>query len=225
LETPGPLVTLITESSTDIEIITLGKKLPIFDFQCPIMSLPLAFKTNLNSIPTILPYLFISDEKNKKWEGNLGLKSKKRIGIAWSGSKEHKNDHNRSILLEKITGILNLDYEFHSLQKEIRLDDKEAFAQSRIKDHSARLMDFSDTAALISNMDLIISVDTAVAHISGALNKNVLILLPVSSDYRWLINRSDSPWYPSVKLFRQSKVDLWDETLAHLKKEIIRALE
>lgn len=224
LETPAPLITLIADSSTDVEIIESVKRTPRFDFQCPIMSLPLAFKTNLNNIPTILPYLFIADEKNKKWEGKLGLKTKKRIGIAWSGSKEHKNDHNRSILLEKVTEILDLDYEFHSLQKEIRSSDKEVFSQSKIKDHSEELIDFSETGALISNMDLIISVDTAAAHLSGALDKNIFILLPFSSDYRWLINRPDSPWYRSVKLFRQSKVDVWDETLKHLKKEIIKAL-
>ena len=220
LETPAPLISLITESSTEVEVVESGKKLPKFDFQCPILSLPLAFKTNLNSVPNTFPYLKASPEKIKAWQEKLGVKTKKRIGLAWSGSKEHKNDHNRSIALVKLSSLLETPVEFHSLQKEIRDSDKAFLENSSIRNHQNDIHDFSDTAALIESMDLVITVDTAIAHLAGSLNKPFLLLLPFHADYRWMLDRSDSPWYVTGKLFRQNQVGDWETMISDLKHHL-----
>lgn len=217
LETPAPLINLITESSTDIQIIESGKKLTGFDFQCPIMSLPLAFKTTLDKIPNDFPYLSANTEKIKTWETKLGIKTKKRIGIVWSGSKEHKNDHNRSIALEDLLTLMEMPFEFHSLQNEIRETEKVILNHSTIRNHQVDINNFSDTAALIEHMDIIISVDTAVAHLAGSLNKPFLLLLPFITDYRWMLDRKDSPWYPSGTLFRQTELGSWYKTISEAK--------
>jgi len=218
LETPEPLIALIAESSNMVEIIESGKKLPNFDFQCPIMSLPLAFKTNLENLPCETPYIRTSPQKLKLWVDKLGVKSKKRIGVAWSGSKEHKNDHNRSIALIELSALLEMPFEFHSLQKEIRDSDQDFFDRSSIINHQNDIKDFSDTAALIETMDLVISVDTSIAHLAGSLNKSLLLLLPFNADYRWMHYRLDSPWYPSATLLRQSEFGKWNEVIEDLKK-------
>ena len=220
LETPAPLISLITESSTEVEIVESGRKLPKFDFQCPIMSLPLAFKTNLNSIPNKFPYVKAGPEKIKAWQEKLGVKTKKRIGLAWSGSKEHKNDHNRSIALAQLSSLLKMPFEFHSLQKEIKGADLDSFENSAIRNHQDDISDFSDTAALIENMDLVITVDTAIAHLAGSLNKPFFLLLPFHADYRWMLDRSDSPWYVTGKLFRQNQVGDWGAMIYDLKHHL-----
>ena len=220
LETPAPLINLITESSTNIEIVESGKKLPKFDFQCPIMSLPLAFKTNLDSIPNDIPYLSANEEKNKKWENKLGINIRKRIGIAWSGSKDHKNDHNRSIALEKLAPIIKMPFEFHSLQNVIRESDQAFFDNSIINNHQNDLHDFSETAALIEQMDLVITVDTAIAHLAGSLSRPFFLLLPMVSDYRWMLEISDSPWYPTATLFRQNELSSWGQVISKIKHEM-----
>ena len=220
LETPGPLINLISGSSTEIKLIEAGQTSPQFDVQCPIMSLPLAFKTNLGNIPNTFPYLSTSDEKNTQWENLLGARTRKRIGIAWSGSREHKNDHNRSIALTELSPLFTMSFEFHSLQKEIRETDQAFFDNSNIVNHQDNIHDFSDTAALISHMDLVITVDTAIAHLAGSLNKKVLILIPSISDYRWMFDRNDSPWYPTATLFRQKELGHWKETIFDIKNKL-----
>jgi tetratricopeptide (TPR) repeat protein len=178
---------------------------PSFDMHCPIGSLPLAFGTRLDSIPSQTRYLpRPSDVRTQAWEDRLGPRRRPRIGLVWSGNPGHRNDHNRSIPLQALTPLLELDADFVSLQKDARATDRTVLAQTAIVDPTADLADFSDTAALVSCLDLVISVDTSVAHLAAAMGRPTWILLPYTPDYRWLLGRDDSPWYPTAKLFRQT---------------------
>jgi ADP-heptose:LPS heptosyltransferase len=140
------------------------------------------------------------------WDDRLGPRDRLRIGLVWSGNPQHLNDHNRSIPFRMIADILDANASFVSLQKDVRPADHAALLErTDIRDVAVHLTDFSETAALISCLDLVISVDTSVAHLAAALGKPTWILLPRIPDYRWLLGRDDNPWYPSVRLFRQSE--------------------
>ena len=222
LETPKALASIIKTIPSNFLIIEKGQSLGHFDYHIPIMSLPHAFNTTANNIPVSIPYLFSDKIKREYWNKKLSKKTKPRIGLVWSGSAAHKNDKNRSLLLKDLEPIVQLPFEYHSLQKEIRENDQPTlFEFKQIHQHQNELNDFSDTAALIDEMDLIITVDTSVAHLAGALGKNVWIILPYHPDYRWMLYRNDSPWYPTCTLFRKSKIDDWDETI----EEIISKLK
>ena len=203
---------------------TLGTKLdalPAFELHCPLGSLPLAFKTEVDNIPTDIPYLFADPQRRDIWRVRLGNKVRPRVGLAWSGSAAHSNDRNRSMALRSLEPLLCLNFEFHSLQQEIRAEDQAALAGfSEILCHESELLDFADTAALVAEMDLVISVDTSVAHLAGALGKAVWILLPYAPDYRWMIERSDSPWYPTARLFRQSTIGDWGGVIEAVCSEL-----
>jgi len=181
-------------------------QLPAFDLHCPISSLPLAFGTRLDTIPATIPYLPApASGRVRAWKERLGTPDGLRIGLVWSGNPNHGNDHNRSIPFQSLAPILKIEASFISLQKDVRTEDRAGLAQSRVVDLTADLSDFAETAALISCLDLVISVDTSVAHLAGALDRPTWILLPYTPDYRWLLDRDDSPWYPSVRLFRQDE--------------------
>jgi tetratricopeptide (TPR) repeat protein len=232
LEVPLALMGVIKTLKGNFILIESGKPLPDFDYHCPVMSLPLAFKTTVKSIPSNLlgkygnnPYIFVDEDKKKFWNNKLGAKKihMKRVGLVWSGNPEHKNDSNRSLLLKQLSTILTLPFEFHSLQKEIRQIDLQTIKDfSNIHQHQEEIADFSDTAALVDAMDIIISVDTSVAHLAGAMGKKIWILLPYFPDFRWMLDRDDSPWYPSVKLYRQEKINDWDSVLEKLKVELLK---
>ena len=216
-----PLLSLFSNFDKKIKILEQDKPLPHFDYYSPLMSLPLAFKTNVETIPANIPYLAVDDVKNKYWQDRLGKQTKVKIGIVWSGSTIHKKDHNRSLMLNQLASLLELPFEFHSLQKEIRYGDQKTLkAYKALYQHQHDLNDFSDTAALLNQMDLIISVDTSVAHLAGALGKKVWVLLPFMPDFRWLLNRDNSPWYPTIRLFRQPKIDDWESVIQQLIIEL-----
>lgn len=221
LEVYPALVPLIRTLKGAFKIITKGDALPDVDYYCPIMSLPLALKTTIGTIPNEVPYLSTSPQKQIEWQRRLGPKVKPRVGLVWAGSSFHKNDSNRSIPLRQLSSVLDLDIEFHSLQKEIRADDETILVKSSMHAHQQALSDFADTAALVAEMDLVIAVDTSVAHLAGAMAKPVWILLPYVPDYRWLWERNDSPWYPTARLFRQERLGDWagviDKVVAELK--------
>ena len=203
------------------ELIPNGADLPPFDFYCPLMSLPLALGTTLETIPSPISYIKSTDDKLAKWSDRLRPKSKPRVGIVWSGSSVHKNDHNRSIALEQILGAVPEGYHLVSLQKEVRENDLDVLEQSKqIQHFGAELDDFTDTAALCELMDVIVSVDTSVAHLAGAMGKPVNLLLPYDPDFRWLLNRGDSPWYPSITLFRQGPERLWEPVLMEINASL-----
>jgi hypothetical protein len=220
-EVPKALVSLVSTLTCEVTLVEEGSQLPDFDAYCPVMSLPLVFKTTLETIPNRIPYLFSDQEKVMRWQQRLGARSKPRIGLVWSGNEKHKNDANRSIDLKTMLGLTRLPVELHSLQKEYRQSDLEMLEQySSIKQHQDALQDFSDTAALIECLDLIITVDTCVAHVAGALGKTVWILLPYMPDYRWLLDREDSPWYVSAKLYRQDQRRSWDPVMQSMMLDI-----
>jgi len=228
LEQKGANVTFKVKSNLHALLQTMDSKTSLntrlpeenkIDFELPLMSLPLALKTTVETIPAQIPYLYADDQRKKRWNEKLGNKTVTRIGLVWSGSTWHKNDHNRSLLLNQLTSLLVLPVEFHSLQKEVReIDIKTLTDFPKINQHQDDLLDLSDTAALIDEMDLVISVDTLVAHLSGAMGKKTFILLPYSPDYRWMLDRADSPWYPTATLFRQPSVGDWDSVISKIRQ-------
>ena len=197
--------------------------LPAFDVHCPMSSLPLAFRTTLETIPVATSYLpTAAQDRRQVWEDRLGPHDRLRVGLVWSGNPKHRNDHNRSIPLRSLTRILDIDATFVSLQKDPRSDDKEILLErTDIVDLTAHLTDFMETAALISCLDLVITVDTSVAHLAGALGRPTWILLPHTPDWRWLLDRDDSPWYPTVRLFRQTETRDYASVLDRVRTELL----
>jgi hypothetical protein len=196
--------------------------LPAFDLHCPISSLPMAFKTRIETIPSAASYLPSPPaDRVQAWKDRVGPRTKFRVGLVWSGSPNHLNDHNRSVPLQILARLFDIDATFISLQKDPRPGDA-AMLQERddIIDLTADLSDFTETAALVSCLDLIITVDTSVAHLAGALGRPTWILLPYTPDYRWLLARTDSPWYPSVRLFRQSETREYGSVLDRVRDEL-----
>jgi Flp pilus assembly protein TadD len=222
LKVQKPLVRLLKtlRASPNIRIVDQEHDPPQFDCHCPLMSLPLALSTSLDNIPADVPYLFAEPENLTIWRARLGPKSKPRVGLVWSGAADHKNDRNRSISLETLKPLLQYNFEYHAIQKDIRAEDADFLSKSEIVAHGEDLQDFVDTASLISEMDLIISVDTAIVHLAGALRRPVWVMLPFVPDFRWMIGRDDSPWYPSARLFRQSGIGDWASVISKVRTEL-----
>jgi len=221
IEVPGPLVSLIAGIPGVTQVIAKGEALPAFDLQCPLMSLPVAFETGLETIPAEVPYLRAPEAKSRQWQERLGAKTRRRIGLVWSGAPGHRNDRNRSIPLEALLPLLEAAADCYSLQKECRDADRELLLrEGRIRDYSGEILDFADTAGLVSQLDLVITVDTSVAHLAGALGKEVWILLPYSPDYRWAVDREDCPWYPTARLFRQGARGDWAGVIGRVGAEL-----
>jgi len=221
-EVPATLASLMSSSFPSVRVITKQTAPPEFDFQCPLASLPHAFMTTLESVPAPREYLSVDAGSLETWRRRLGGKTRPRIGIAWAGSAAHRNDRDRSIGLARLQPWFELDLEFHSLQKESRAGDAELLPRIPLKRWDAELRDFTDTAALIDALDLVVSVDTSVAHLAAALGKPTWILLPYSPDYRWMLDRSDTPWYPAARLFRQPRSGDWDTVIASVRAELAR---
>ncbi|MCC3584501.1 tetratricopeptide repeat protein [Microcoleus sp. PH2017_30_WIL_O_A] len=183
------------------------EELPDFQVQAPLMSLPHILGTTLDNIPANVPYLAAPPN----WQFSLNCDRNFKVGIVWAGSSEHLKDFVRSSDFSYFLKFLDIPgVSFYSLQKEVSADDMTLLTQTSVIDLSDNLNDFADTAAVISQLDLVICVDTAVAHLAGALGKPVWILLSFMPDWRWLLTREDSPWYPTARLFRQSKPGDWD---------------
>jgi tetratricopeptide (TPR) repeat protein len=191
------------------QIITLGGTLPDFDCYCPIMDVPRLLGTTLETIPVTTPYLFADAAQTEIYRNMLPRLSGKRIGLSWAGRSDHENDHNRSLNFAQLAPILADNIEWVSLQRLVPENDTEALAASSVLDWGSHFADFSATAAAMMTLDLVITVDTAVAHLAGALGKPVWILLPFHADWRWLTDRTDSPWYPTGRLFRQKSRGDW----------------
>jgi hypothetical protein len=217
-----PLKSLLARVEGVGAVFGLGDALPPFDLQCPLLSLPLGFRTELDTIPGREPYLRSSDAKRAIWSERLPRRKPLRVGLVWAGNPDLKNDRNRSIPLERMAPLLAIpDLEFVSLQRDVRASDAEALMRApELTDIAGDLQDFDDTAAVVSLLDLVIAVDTSVAHLAGALGKPVWLLLPFGPDPRWMLDREDSPWYPTARLFRQPKRGDWDSVLARICAEI-----
>jgi len=221
LEVQEALVSLMATLEDVDGILPRGAELPPHDYHCPLMSLPLALSTKIDSVPARIPYLGASQENLCKFKSLLREQvGKPRVGIAWAGNAEHKNDFNRSINLRAVERMVSDDFNWISLQKNLSERDSEHLAALGIQDMSQHLIDFSDTAALMGHLDLVISVDTSVAHLAGALGKKVWLLLPYSPDFRWLWDRRDSPWYPTMTLYRQPKPLDWESVISGVQQDL-----
>jgi tetratricopeptide (TPR) repeat protein len=201
-----------------VELIDRHQVTRPFDLHCPLMSLPLAFRTEIETIPNHVPYLAPPGESRRHWRDRLGPRRDLRVGLAWSGSSGHKEDSGRSIPLEQFGPIIAAAPEAYCLQRDLRPLDIPALAMHRrIGFFGHELRDFADTAALAAEMDLVISVDTSVLHLAGALGRPVWGLIPFAADWRWLYNREDSPWYPTMRLFRQRSIGDWGEVVQRVR--------
>jgi tetratricopeptide (TPR) repeat protein len=223
LVVPAPLCSLLSAIEGITQCLpTTARELPDCDFHAPLSSLPLAFGTRLDTIPAQKCYLPRSPaERVRAWDARFGAHEKLRVGLVWSGNPNHNNDRNRSLPLRLFTRLLDLDAQFVSLQKDPRPDD---LAQLRehpeIVDPAPDIADFTDTAALIACLDLVIAVDTSVAHLAAALGCATWILLPYLPDWRWLLDRDDSPWYPTARLFRQTETRDYADVIARVRSEL-----
>jgi hypothetical protein len=218
-----PLVPLLSGLPGVSRCQAFSEPLPAFDMHCPIGTLPMVFGTRLDNIPAETAYLPPPpDERVQAWNERLGPHDRLRIGLVWSGNPTHRNDHTRSTSLRMMSRIFDVDATFVSLQKDPRPDDKAELGNSNIIDWTTEFTDFTDTAALVKCLDLIITVDTSVAHLAAALGAPTWIMLPWTPDYRWLLGRDDSPWYPTVRLFRQNETRDYASVLDRVRAELLK---
>jgi tetratricopeptide (TPR) repeat protein len=225
LEVPKALQTLMQSLPGPTQVIARGDPLPDFDVHSPLLSLPLAFATRLETIPSQTPYLSAPANKINAWRERLGAHHSLRVGLVWAGDPRkqtpgaHRIDRQRSLTFDQLAPIFAVrDCAFYSLQK-----GGDAVAQlhdsplrDRVTDWSDEFHDFSDTAALIDNLDLVIAVDTSVLHVAGALGKPLWLINRYNTCWRWLLDRDDSPWYPSLRQFRQDSTRQWDPVIARI---------
>ena len=210
-----------------VEVIDQIGNYPSYDLHCPMLSLPRAFNTTLETVPAAIPYLSVPSDVLAHWADHPALRrstgdERVRVGLVWGGNTRHVNDTRRSLPLETLAPLLRLPgVQWFSLQVGNRSLELQSAAldlppDDGIVDLSSQLVDFADTAAVVSQLDLVISADTGVAHLAGALGKAVWVMLPRSPDWRWLISGSRTPWYPSMRLFRQDQTRNWPSVVAQL---------
>jgi hypothetical protein len=206
------------------ELVAAGQALPRFDLVCPLLSLPRAFATTLETIPADVPYLAPPPDAAARWREALagaGLK----VGVAWAGSPLHRSDARRSIAVDTLAPLLRIEgVRWFSLQVGERAADLTRLPADLVTDLAPRLADFAETAAAVANLDLVITVDTAVAHLAGALGRPTWVMLRERPDWRWLTGREDSPWYPTLRLFRQRERGDWDDVVSRLRAAVEREL-
>jgi hypothetical protein len=219
VECPWPVKTLL-ESCTGVRLVyRRGEALPKYDWHIPMMSLPLALGTTLQTIPAEVPYLKSDPARSKTWLGRVQAAtpagSRLRVGLAWAGNPKHKNDANRSIDPRLLSGLGQVEgVAFFSLQKSNENEKAEVMPPGlRITDFASSLHDFAETAALIEHLDLIIAADTAVIHLAGALAKKVWAMIPFVPDFRWGLTGETTPWYPTMRLFRQQTYGNWADVI------------
>ena len=221
-EVPKPLAGLLSRLHPRVTIIVRKiAPLPRFDVQCPLMSLPMIFGTTVDTIPAEIPYLSVEPKHLAQWQARLGAPVKPRVGLVWAGRSGYANDYTRSMAGETLSPLLAIDCEFHCLQRDLTPADRAWLdAHGEVRSYGEAITTFEDAAALTSLMDIVVTVDTAAAHLAGALGKPVDILLAYAPDFRWLTERADSPWYPTARLFRQSAPRDWVQPIAHVKKHL-----
>jgi tetratricopeptide (TPR) repeat protein len=222
LEANKDLCELFSDNVNNTSVIFLSYPFSDFDYHCPMMSLPLAFKTSLNSITSPDSYIKASPLLVNKWKKKLPKKTKPFIGLVWSGSSTYKKDHLRSIPFSELTFLFGEEFQFISLQKEVPANDLEELQSNKNIIHLGnQIKDFSDTAALIDLMDLVITIDSSTAHLSGAMGKPTWILTRYNPDWRWLTSCDNSPWYNSVTLFRQNSKNFWTDVLVKVQEKLL----
>lgn len=201
-----------------LDIIGESERPARFDYHCSLLSLPLAFATTLDSIPSPGPYLSADPARRARVEALLGPRVRPRVGLAWSGHPNHPNDRHRSMPFAALAPLLAWDADWIALQNDLR--SRDGAAVDHVAFHRAAQTDFADTAALVDLMDLVITVDTSIAHLAGALGKTVVILLPFACEWRWLRGRADSPWYAGARLVRQSRAGDWAGVVARVDGDL-----
>jgi tetratricopeptide (TPR) repeat protein len=204
-------------------IVGRGEPLPPFDVHCALTSLPFACKTGFSSVPAEIPYLHASAPHIEKWRPRLGSLPSPRVALAWAGRASHVNDRNRSLSLSQLEPLLSApDVSFVSIQRELRPADADLLARhSGVTHWGDELADFADTAAILTLVDLVICVDTSIAHVAGALGRRACILLPFQPDWRWTLDRDRSPWYPAVELLRQPAIGDWSSVIARVRDRLL----
>jgi len=219
---PAPLKPLVA-TMADVTALTAGDPSPEFDFHCPLMSLPLAFGTELATIPANVPYLHARPDRIDFWRHRLPATGR-RIGVAWAGSAGFAGDRQRSMAFSALAPLLGTaGVAWVGLQREVPAGDLTTLgAAGNFVNIGPDLRDFADTAAVVAQLDLIIAVDTALVHLAGALAKPVWVMLPYSPDFRWMLDRVDSPWYPTARLFRQPTPGDWASVITRVAEEIGR---
>ena len=220
-----PLQALFRGAPGVSEVLAFGDALPPFDLHVPMLSLPLVFQTTPENIPRVVPYLFADPARRETWRGRMGGPSSRfRVGLVWAGNSTLSRDRIRSLPAHYLLPLLAIDgVDFFSVQKEGgRAQIQNLPGAERIIDHTAHLHDFADTAAFVKELDLVISVDTAVAHLGGALGCPVWTLLPFVPDWRWGLETEQAPWYPTMRLFRQPAAGDWESVIRRVREELSR---
>jgi hypothetical protein len=220
---PAAVVALARNVDGAAEVVAAGAPLPRFDVRASLVSLPRIFGTTLETIPADVPYIRADAQKVREWTHLFGEQRERlRVGLVWAGNPGHQNDRNRSLrgvslaALSEIEGIT-----FYSLQKGYKgAAPPTPPAGLKLVDLTDRIADFSDTAALVSLLDLVITVDTSVAHLAGAMARPVWVLLPKLPDWRWMLDRADSPWYPTMRLFRQGRAGDWGAVVQRVREAL-----
>lgn len=217
VECQPELVRLIQSMPSIEKVIPRGSPVPSCDFHIAMMSLPLAFQTRLETIPSQTPYLFAEQNESLKWQQCVACHSgRRKIGLVWAGGRKHPGDVRRSLNLDQLAPLAQIPgIHWISLQKGEPANQASGSVFS-LSDWTSDLVDMSSTAALIMTLDGVVTVDTAVAHLAGALGKPAWLLLPFVSDFRWLLNREDSPWYPTMRIVRQPVLGDWDGAVKKL---------
>jgi hypothetical protein len=221
LEVQPPLVALLERLEGVSEVRAAGRALPMFDYQSPLLSLPLAFRTKLDTIPAPLGYLHAKEDLIERWRTRLGPRSRPRVGLVWSGNPRNAFDSRRSVRLADWIGHLPVAFDYYRLQTEVREHDRTVLeSNSSILSFDDALLDFENTAALCACLDIVITVDTSLAHLAGALGRPTWLLLSHTPDFRWLRERDDSPWYPSLKLYRQRNTGDWTDVFERVAADL-----
>lgn len=224
LEVPPALPRLMAHSLSGVTIVEQGQHVPAFDVHCPLLSLPRRFSTTWGTIPHEVPYLRVHPDNAAHWQSRLqALPAGPKVGLVWAGNPAFRGDKARSprrlALYQPLAEVPNV--QFVSLQKgDAAAQTRDPASGMALTDWTGDLGDFADTAALVAHLDLVICSDTAVAHLAGALGKPVWVLLPFVADWRWLLDRADSPWYPTMRLFRQQQAGDWTTLLQSVREHL-----
>ena len=221
LECQPPLVELLARTPGIDAVVAQGQPPADWEVQAPLLSLPGLFGTTLETIPAETPYVFPDAELAARWRKELAADARLKVGVAWRGNPRHLNDRFRSFAIVQLETLADERLRFYSLQKDIT-DEERAVLTGRLRgiDLGPRLIDFNTTAAVVANLDLVITCDSTVAHLAGAIGVKAWVAIPFAPDWRWLLEREDSPWYPSLRLFRQRQPGNWAEVFRRMRAQL-----
>jgi hypothetical protein len=228
VQVPRELVPIVSTLKGINGVVASDEAMPEFDLHAPLMDLPLIFGTVLRNVPADVPYLHADATKMQAWAQRLAADESNgrpalRVGLVWAGKPSHPYDRSRSIRLEQFAPFVKLSdrVSFISLQKGPAAEQlNQPPTGLALRDYAKELLDFTDTAALLENLDLLISVDTSVVHLAGALARPVWVLVAVAPDWRWLEHRDNSPWYPTARIFRQQRRKEWEKVIDPVASEL-----